>query len=109
MPNTQPKVKRKRKKKKKPKKGEKSAVKTGIIKKLVGRFFKYGFKQKVLPADKLFDFFQSQFFAVFSELGSLRNLYNFTITGDLAPIETVRYPRSKPSCECYFLGITKYD
>ncbi|MGV8145348.1 MAG: transposase [Alkaliphilus sp.] len=112
MPNTQPKIKQKRKKKKKkkkPKKGEKSPAKTGIIRKLVDRFFKYGSKRKVLPADKLFDFFQSQFLTISSELGLLGNPNNFTVAGDLAAIETARYPRSKPTCECYSLGITKCD
>jgi len=90
--NTQPKIKRKRKKKKmkkKPKKGEKSPLsKPGIVERLVERFFKHGSKKKSLPADKLFDFFQSQFLTISSELGLLGNPDNFTIAGDATPIET---------------------
>jgi hypothetical protein len=66
-PNIKPniKIKRKNKKKKKPKKGEKSAIKKpGIIKKLVDRFLKYDSKKKELPADRLFELFESQFLAV---------------------------------------------
>lgn len=109
-PNIKSNIKRKRKKKKKkkPKKGEKAPLKKpGIVKKLVERFLKYGSKKKQLPADRLFDFFQSQFLEVSAKLGLLGDLNNLGIVGDGTPLETARYPRSKPTCDCRAKGLTK--
>ena len=108
--NVKPKNKRKRKskKKKKPKKGEKLAPKDpGIVEKLINRFLRYGSKKKLLPGDRLFEFFQSQFLDVSAKLGLLDNLDSLSVAGDGTPIETARYPRSKPSCDCYAQGVTK--
>ena len=106
--NIKPKCKQKRKKKKKKKlkKGEKQAPKNpGVIEKLVKRFFRYGSKKKSLPGDRLFDFFQSQFLSVSANLGLLGNLNSLAVAGDGTPLETARYPRSKPACDCSAQGI----
>ncbi|TCO79544.1 transposase [Marinisporobacter balticus] len=98
----------KKKKKKKPKKGEKAPLKKpGIVKKLVERFLKYGSKKKELPADRLFEFFESQFLAVSANLGLIGNPKNFGTVGDGTPLETSSYPRSKPTCNCNAKGISK--
>lgn len=95
-------------KKKKPKKGEKAAPSSpGIIRKLTDRFFRYGSKRKVLPGDRLFEIFQSQFLKVSANLGLLGNLHALGIVGDGTPIETSRYIRSKPTCNCSAQGLTK--
>ena len=105
-PHLQP--KRKKQKKKKPKKGEKVAPKNpGIVKKLVDRFLRYGAKRNVLPTDRLFEFFQSQFLAVSANLGILGELSALGAVGDGTPLETARYPRSQPTCDCHAQGITK--
>jgi hypothetical protein len=97
---------KKKKKKKRPKKGEKETLKNpGIVEKLVNRYFKYGSKQKFLPQDPLFDFFQSQFLAVSGKYGLLGNLDALSVAGDGTPIETARYPRSKPTCDCRAQGL----
>ncbi len=106
-PNLKPKRK-KNNKKKKYKKGEKQTPKNpGIIEKLVKRFFKYGSKKKCLPGDRLFDFFQSQFLSVSANLGLLGDLNALAVSGDGTPLETAKYPRSKPTCDCSAQGITK--
>lgn len=110
--NIKPSLKRKRKKKKKKKrklkKGEKQAPKdSGIVKKLVKRFFRDGSKIKILPGDRLFEFFQSQFIDVSAKLGLLGDLTSLGVVGDGTPLETARFPRSKSTCDCYAQGITK--
>lgn len=107
--NTKPNTKHKRKKKKskKPKKGEKVAPKKpGVVKRLVERFFKYGSNKKTLPTDRLFDLFKSQFLEVSAKLGLLGDLDNLSIAGDGTPLETARYTRSKPTCDCRKKGLT---
>ena len=102
--------KKKKKKKKKMKKGEKQAPKNPrIVEKLVNRHFRDGSKVKLLPGDRLFAFFKSQFIDVSAKLGLLDNIGSFGIAGDGTPLETARFPRSKPSCDCYAQGITKCD
>ena len=106
--NVKPKImrKRKKKKKKKLKKGEKQVPKSpGIVEKLVNRFFRYGSKKKLLIGDRLFDFFQSQFLDVSAKLGLLGHLNSLGVAGDGTPLETARYPRSKPTCDCSDKGI----
>jgi hypothetical protein len=109
--NVMPKVKHKKKKKKKnkkPKKGEKAEPKNpGIVRKLVDRFLRDGSKQKQLPGDRLFAFFQSQFLEVSAKLGLLGDLGALGVIGDGTPVETTRYPRSKPTCNCSAQGLTK--
>lgn len=107
MPNIKPK-KKKSKGKKKPKKGEKSAPRNpGIVGKLVERFLRYDSKQKSLPADRLYNFFQDQFLDVSARLGLLGDLDALGVAGDGTPVETTRYPRSKPTCNCRAQGLTK--
>ncbi len=108
--NAKPKLKPKRqkKKKKKPKKGEKETPSSsGIVRKLVDRFLKYGSKKKECPGDQLFDFFQSQFLENSSKLGLLGDLNALGIAGDGTPIETARLLRNKRTCDCAAQGITK--
>lgn len=106
--NAKPFIKPKRtnKKKKKPKKGEKAAPRTGIIRKLVDRALRYDSKQKHLPGDRLYTFFQSQFLEVSAKLGLLGNPDALGVVGDGTPVETARYQRSKPLCECRAQGLT---
>ncbi len=100
------KFKRKKKKKAKLKKGEKLAPKDpGIVEKLVNRFLRCGAKKNCLPGDRLFDFFQSQFLDVSAKLGLLGNLNLLGVIGDGTPVETARFPRSKPSCDCCAQGV----
>ena len=100
--------KRKKKRKKKPKKGEKQAPKnSGIVKKLITRFFRDGAKKKTLPGDRLFEFFQSQILSVSAKLGLLGNLNSISVAGDGTPLVTASFPRSKPSCDCYAQGVAK--
>jgi len=40
-------------------------------------------------------------------LGLLGDLKSLSIAGDGTPFETQRYPRSKPTCDCFSKGITK--
>jgi hypothetical protein len=109
--NIMPHVKPKRKKtkgKKKPKKGEKAVPKNpGIIRKLVDRSMRYGSKQKQLPGDRLYAFFRAQFLEVSSKLGLLGDPAALGVVGDGTPVETARYPRSKPICDCSAQGLTK--
>ncbi|SHK51811.1 transposase [Paramaledivibacter caminithermalis] len=81
--------------------------KPSIVKRLVERFLKYNSKKKVLPADRLFEFFESAFLSVSSKLGLLGDSNNFGIIGDGTPVETASYPRSKPTCTCNTKGISK--
>lgn len=110
--NVKPKAKskRKKKKKKKLKKGEKLPPKDpGIVRKLINRFLQRGAKKKYLPADRLFEFFQSQILNVSANLGLLGNLDSLSVAGDGTPVVTCSLLRSKPSCECYAQGIAKCD
>lgn len=100
------KQKRKKKRRKKLKKGQKQVPKNpGTVRKLVERFFKYGAKKKVLPGDRLFEFFQSQFLNTSAKLGLLGDLNAIGLAGDGTPLETAVYPRSKPTCNCRAQGI----
>lgn len=107
MPKVKPK-KKKKKKSKKPKKGEKAAPKNpGIVRKLVDRAIRYGSKQKQLPGDRLFAFFQSQFLEVSARLGLLGDPKALGVVGDGTPVVTASYHRSKPTCNCSAQGLTK--
>lgn len=102
------KPKRAKKKKLKLKKGEKQPLKKpGVVQKLVKRFFRDGSKKKLLPGDRLFDFFQSEFLAVSATLGLLGDLNALGVVGDGTPVETARFTRSKHMCDCSAQGITK--
>jgi DDE family transposase len=110
--NIKPKAKRKRKKskKKKLKKGEKLAPKNpGIVGRFINRFLHRGAKKKDLPADRLFEFFQSQILDVSANLGLLGNRSSISVAGDGTPLVTASFPRSKPSCDCYAQGIAMCD
>ncbi|QOY34875.1 transposase [Anaerobacillus isosaccharinicus] len=101
------KLKRKKKQKKKPKKGEKATPRNpGIIRKLVDRHLRHGSKQKQLPGDQLYAFFQSQFLEVSARLGLLGDPHSLGVVGDGTPVETASYPRSKPICDCSAQGLT---
>lgn len=54
-------------------------------------------QKKDLPADKLFYFFQYQFLEVSAKLVLLGDINKIVIVGNGTPVETVVYPRSKPS------------
>ncbi len=100
--------KRKRKKKKKPKKGQKQQThKSGIVDRLINRYIRHGATKKDLSTDRLFDYFQSNFLKVSSDLGLLGDPKCFSVAGDGTPFETSRYLRSKSTCDCFSKGITK--
>lgn len=64
-------------------------------------------KKTGLPADKLFDFFQSQIVSVSAKFGLLGNLSALGTAGDGTPVVTSAYPRSKPTCDCRARGIAE--
>lgn len=102
-PKRQPKRKRKLGK---GKKGEKAPTATpGRIKRLVAWMLRHPEKKPALPADPLFDFFQSQFLSVSATLGLLGDVSSLTTAGDGTPLVTSVYPRSKPTCHCRARGI----
>lgn len=104
------KPKRKKMKKKRLKKGEKLPPKDpGIVGRLINRFLQRGAKKKHLPADRLFEFLQSQILDVSANLGLIGNLDSLSVAGDGTPLVTATYPRSKPSCDCYAQGIAQCD
>lgn len=105
--NLKPKRQRKRKRKlRKGKKGEKAPTTTpGRVKRLVEWILRHPEKNPPLPADLLFDFFQSQFLSTSARLGLLGDVSTLTTAGDGTPLVTSVYPRSKPTCDCRALGI----
>jgi len=91
---------------KKGKKGEKAGTASpGRVLRLVNWMKRHSAKQVVLPADRLFQIFQSQFLAVSTKLGLLGDKNSLTIAGDGTPVETAAYPHSKPTCNCYAQGL----
>ncbi len=101
------KSKKKRKKRKKPKKGEKQKNhRSGIVDRLINRYIRDGANKKDLSTDRLFDFFQSNFLQISSDLGLFGAPENFSAAGDGTPFETSRYLRSKSTCDCFSKGIT---
>jgi len=103
-PKKQP--KRKGKAKKGKKKGEKAPTTTpGRVKRLVEWMIRHTDKKTALPADRLFDFFQSQILAVSAKLGLLGDVSALSAAGDGTPVVTSAYPRSKPTCDCRARGI----
>lgn len=104
-----PKKQRRRKgKTKKGKKGEKAPTTTpGRVKRLVEWMMCHTDKKTHLPADRLFQFFQSQILSVSARLGLLGDLTALSAAGDGTPIVTAAYPRSKPTCDCRARGIAE--
>jgi len=102
---------RKQKRKRKPKKGKKGekapTTTPGRIKRLANWMLRHLDSQKILPMDRLFYFFQSQFLAVSARLGLLGDVGALGIAGDGTPVVTAAYPRSKPSCDCHAQGLAK--
>ncbi len=105
--NLKPRKQRKRKGKiKKGKKGEKAPTTTpGRVKRLVEWMIRHSDKKTALPADRLFDFFQSQILSVSADLGLLGDISALSAAGDGTPVVTSAYPRSKPTCDCRARGI----
>jgi transposase-like protein len=103
-----PKKQKKRKSKpKKGKKGEKAPTATpGRVKRLVGWMMRHATKKTVLPADRLFHFFQTQILSVSANLGLLGDLTALSAAGDGTPIVTAAYTRSKSTCTCHAQGLT---
>ncbi len=100
--------KRKGKAKKGKKKGEKAPTTTpGRVERLVKWMMRHADKKTALPADKLFDFFQSQIVSMSAKFGLLGDLSALSAAGDGTPIVTAAYPRSKPSCDCRARGIAE--
>jgi hypothetical protein len=108
--NLKPKKQRRRKGKVKKgkKKGEKAPTTTpGKVKRLAEWMMRRINKQTILPADRLFDFFQSQIVAVSAKLGLLGDISALSAAGDGTPIVTAAYPRSKSTCDCRARGIAE--
>jgi hypothetical protein len=105
--NMKPKKQRKRKSKpKKGKKGEKAPTATpGRVKRLVEWMLRHDTSKTVLPADRLFYFFQTQILTVSAHLGLLGDTSTICTAGDGTPIETSAYPRSKSTCDCRAQGL----
>lgn len=106
--NLKPKKQRKRKSKTKKgkKKGEKAPTTTpGRVQRLVDWMMRHQSKKTGLPADRLFDFFQSQILTVSANLGLLGEVSALSAAGDGTPVATSAYPRSKPTCDCRACGI----
>jgi hypothetical protein len=103
-----PKKQKKRKDKpKKGKKGEKAPTATpGRVKRLVSWMMRFATHQTVLPADRLFHFFQTQILSVSANLGLLGDSSALSTAGDGTPIVTAAYTRSKPTCTCHAQGLT---
>lgn len=98
--------KRKRKPKKGNKKGEKAPTTTpGRVKRLVKWMIRHSSKKTNLPADRLFEFFQTQILAVSAKLGLLGDLSALSAAGDGTGVATAAYPRSKPTCDCRAQGL----
>lgn len=104
-----PKKQRRRKgKAKKGKKGEKAPTTTpGRVERLVNWMLRHAEQKTALPADKLFDFFQSQIVSVSVKLGLLGDTSALSAAGDGTPVVTAAFPRSKPSCDCRARGIAE--
>jgi len=106
--NIKPCKQKRKRKPKKGKKGEKAPTTTpGRIKRLASWMMRHMDKQKDLPMDRLFYFFQSQFLAVSARLGLLGDIGTLGIAGDGTPVVTAAYPRSKPTCNCHAQGLAK--
>jgi hypothetical protein len=105
--NLKPKKQPKRKARpKKGKKGEKTPIsKPGRVKRLVEWMLRHGTRKTELPADRLFDFFQTQILSVSASLGLLGDGSALTTAGDGTPIVTSAYTRSKPTCDCRAQGL----
>lgn len=98
------KPKRQRKRKRKPKKGKKGVkaptTSPGRVQRLVQWILRHTDTKTALPADRLFDFFQSHILSVSASFGLLGDLSALTTAGDGTPLVTSAYPRSKPTCDC---------
>lgn len=102
--------KRKGKTRKGKRKGEKALTTTpGRIQRLVDWMIRHSDKKTGLPADRLFDFFQSQILTVSANLGLLGDVSALSAAGDGTPVATSAYPRSKPTCDCRARGIADCD
>jgi Transposase DDE domain len=105
--NVKPKKQRKRKAKpKKGKKGEKAPIsKPGRVERLVKWMLRHDTSKTDLPADRLFDFFQTQILSVSARLDLLGDVSALTTAGDGTPFVTSAYPRSKSTCDCRAQGL----
>lgn len=102
------KQRRRKGKVRKGKKGEKAPTTTpGRVKRLVEWMIRHADMKTALPADRLFDFFQSQILSVSAKLGLLGDVSALSAAGDGTPIVTAAYPRSKPTCDCRARGIAE--
>jgi hypothetical protein len=103
-----PKKQKKRKAKpKKGKKGEKAPTATpDRVKRLASWMMRFANRKTVLPADRLFEFFQSHILSVSANLGLLGDLSALSAAGDGTPIVTESHTRSKPTCICHAQGLT---
>jgi hypothetical protein len=76
------------------------------IKRLVRWMMRHATHKTELPADRLFQFFQTQILSVSANLGLLGDLSALSAAGDGTPIVTAAYTRNKSTCTCHALGLT---
>ncbi|HET7580601.1 MAG TPA: transposase [Bacillales bacterium] len=101
---------RRKKPKKGKKKGEKARTTTPRkVERLINWMVRHADHQKPLPADRLFDLFQSEILTVSNKLGLLGDSKALGVAGDGTPIVTAAYPRSKPTCDCRAQGLGNCD
>lgn len=109
--NVTHKKKSKKSRKRKPKKGkngEKAPVsKPGRVKRLVEWIIPRLNHKRVMPPDRLFEFFQSEILTVSAHLGLLGDVENMNVAGDGTPVVTESRTRSKSTCNCRAQGIAK--
>jgi hypothetical protein len=98
---------RKRKIKKGKKKGDKAPTTSpGKVARLVKRLLKAtSSNTNTQPFDRLYDFFQSEFLAVSTDLGLLGLMNSLTVAGDGTPVVTSSLLRSKSMCNCRAQGL----
>lgn len=99
-----------RRRRKKPKRGKKKGDKAKAptphkVQRLINWMVRHADHRKQLPADRLFDLFQSEILSVSAKLGLLGNLHALGVAGDGTPVSTAAYPRSQPTCDCRTQGL----
>lgn len=99
-----------RRRRKKPKRGKKKGEKAKTptphkVQRLINWMVRHADHRKQLPADRLFDLFQSEILSVSAKFGLLGNLQALGVAGDGTPVSTAAYPRSQPICDCRTQGL----
>lgn len=99
-----------RRRRKKPKKGKKKGEKAKTttrhkVERLIDWMVRHADHRIQLPADRLFDLFQSEILSISNKLGLLGDSQALGVAGDGTPVATAAYPRSQPTCDCRAQGL----